>query len=160
MKWAAAMDKAGADRLCFTARQSPGYLLRRAQQLIGPRAEMIFAGRDLTLTQWITLKLIRDGLATTSAELSRQIGHNSGATTRMIDQIEERGLVARHRSSTDRRIVTLELTPAGLDAVQEVGPSMIGLWSQLLEDFSNDEVDMLIALLGRLVDRLESEDRS
>jgi DNA-binding MarR family transcriptional regulator len=154
------MDKAIADRLCFTTRQSPGYLVRRAQQLIGPRAEMIFADRDLTLTQWITLKLIRDSVATTSAELSRQIGHNSGATTRMIDQIEKRGLVARHRSSTDRRVVTLELTPTGLNAVNEVGPSMIGLWSRLLEDFSNEEVDMLIALLGRLVDRLESEDRS
>lgn len=45
------------------------------------------------------------------AQLSRQIGMTSGATTVLIDRLERSGHVTRHRESTDRRRVTLRPTP-------------------------------------------------
>jgi DNA-binding MarR family transcriptional regulator len=141
----------------MAAKTSPGYLLRRAFQLLQSRGEAIFADHNLTLSQWIALKLIRDGVADTSAALARELGHNSGATTRMIDHMEERGWVTRHRRSDDRRVVTLEPTDAGLAAVKTVAPEMQQVWYWLLADFRNDEVETLISLLTRLVARMEEE---
>lgn len=146
------------DGLCFTTRRSPGYLLRRAAQLLVPIAEKRFVDEDLTLSQWIAIKLVRDGIADTSAGLSKLLGHNSGATTRMIDQMEARGLMTRCRRSDDRRVVTLELTPAGLAAANDAAPRMAELWSALLEDFTAEEVETMVSLLARLVERLEREE--
>lgn len=142
------------DRFALT--KSLGYLIKRAAKLASAQAEAAFAGRELTMSHWVTLSLILKGEARSCAELARQLGHNSGATTRLVDQLEERGLVRRCRSSSDRRIVTLELTPAGEAAWTAATPLLQQLWNGALADFTHAEADMLTALLQRLVAGLEA----
>jgi DNA-binding MarR family transcriptional regulator len=146
-----------ASGYCFSTKTSPGYLIRRASQLMVPLAERYFEGQDLSLSQWISLKMIRDGIAPTIGELARYLGHSSGATTRLVDQLEERGLITRNRSNEDRRVVALEITPAGLEATRNMGVRMMEMWDQLFADFEQDEAEMLIVLLSKLVARLEAE---
>ncbi len=136
---------------------SIGYLLRRAHKLSIPLAESTFAGHEITLTHWITLILLRDGIVSTSGALARCLGHNSGATTRMLDQLEERRLIARQRSAEDRRIIDLTLTDAGLAMVNRFVPHMNSVWDDLLDDFDADERTMLKTLLQRLVARLDAK---
>lgn len=140
---------------CFTARRSLGFLMRRGYQLLLPRAEAVFAGRELTLAQWIALKIIGEGEATTPSRIAGLLGHSSGATTRMLDQLEERGLLTRVRQSDDRRVVNLALTDEGRKAVREMVPGMAALWDDVLQDLSEQEVDTLLTLMGCVVDRLE-----
>ena len=62
---------------------------------------------------------------------------DAGAMTRLIDRLAAKGLVERLRSSIDRRVVTLTLTPAGeavaahipqvLAEVDEVRASTLGV---------------------------------
>lgn len=134
---------------------SIGYLLRRAHKLSLPLAERTFAGQEITLTHWVTLILLRDGIVSTSGALARCLGHNSGATTRMLDQLEERRLIARQRSAEDRRIIDLTLTDAGLVTANRFVPHMDNMWDDLLDDFDADERTMLKLLLQRLVARLD-----
>ena len=63
----------------------------------------------------------------------------------------ERGLVARGRSETDRRVVTLSLTPRGCSLVEALAPKVMNFWNDLLSGFTHAEVDILINLLTRLV---------
>jgi hypothetical protein len=63
----------------------------------------------------------------------------------------ERGLVVRGRSETDRRVVTLSLTPRGRSLVEALAPKVMHFWNELLSGFSHAEVDTLINLLTRLV---------
>jgi len=140
---------------CFTARRSLGFLLRRGYQLLLPRAEAVFSGREMTLAQWIALKVIGEGELTTSSKIANFLGHSSGATTRMIDQLEHGGLLTRDRLSDDRRVVNLALTSEGRKAVYEMVPGMGVLWDDVLQDLNEQEVDQLLNLLGRVVDRLE-----
>jgi DNA-binding MarR family transcriptional regulator len=146
------------ENLCFAARRSPGWLIRRAAQLVVPRAESVFTNHHLTLSQWISLRLIREDVVETSAGLARQLGYNSGAVTRLIDQLEERGLLKRERSTDDRRVVNLELTNAGIAAVHEMTPKMNAFMRDTLRDFSAEETEALITLLAKLIDRLEATD--
>ena len=94
----------------FKARRSVGYLIRRLNNLTMPHAEARFADQELTFTHWIALMSLRDGISSTSSDIARHLGHDTGATTRMVDQLEARGLVARCRdgvilasSDLDRR---------------------------------------------------------
>ena len=144
----------------FTAKGSLGFLVRRAQKLMSQQAEQIFEGRDLTLSQWIVLELIEEGHVATPGEAARILGHNTGATTRLIDELESQGLLKRTREAGDRRLVSLALTPTGKSMAKAWAGEMAGFFDELLIAFSPAEVETLIDLMGRLVDRLEARDTS
>lgn len=135
-----------------------GYLLRKSTRLVVAQMHARFTDVDLSFPQWLTLMLVGDHEAVTAAQLSRILGHNSGAVTRLIDQLEERGLMKRARSTADRRVVELALTEAGSDAAQALAPRVISLWAEWLEDFTPDEIDTLKMLLARLLAKLEARD--
>lgn len=141
----------------FQARESLGYLIRRLHNLVMPRAEALFDEADFTFSQWVVLMAVRDGVATSCAELARVMEHNAGATTRLIDQMEQRELIRRRRSTTDRRVVNLEITPAGKAIAKTMIPRITNFWNDVLEDFSAQEFTQFVTLLTRLAERIEAE---
>ena len=66
---------------------------------------------------------LHDGRITTAGDLAHNICHDAGSLTRLIDQMVERGLVTRGRSESDRRVVTLALTPRGRKLVEALAPT-------------------------------------
>jgi len=136
----------------YTVESSIGYLIRRASNLMVSRVETVFAAHEITFVQWLVLAYLRDGMANTAAELCRQLCHDSGALTRLVDQLCERGLIERQRSLQDRRIVELSLTDSGLKAVEALTPLVVDCLNCALGDFTQEEVDTLARLLGKLID--------
>ena len=135
---------------------SVGYLIRRTANLVLPQMETVFAEEDLTFSQWTVLMALREWKQSTSAELARNICHDAGSLTRVLDQLETRGLMTRLRSETDRRVVTLTLTPKGLAFVEDLIPRVVEYWNGLLGDFDHAEIKVLIKLLTRLVGAAET----
>ncbi len=138
----------------YDCQRSIGFLLRRVTTLTLGQIEAAFAGNDITFSQWVVLMQVGDGVAETAADVVRNTGHDSGALTRLIDQLEQRGLIERHRCSNDRRIAKLRLTRAGQEAAQMLTPIAVKFFNDLLKGFTLAEVDVLIGLLTRLQDRL------
>ena len=55
-----------------------------------------------------------DGMPTlTVADLAERIGRSPSATSRLVSELERRGLLRRHEEVADRRQRTLEVTPKG-----------------------------------------------
>jgi len=144
------------DARTYTVEASIGYLIRRGSSLMREELERAFVGHGLTFVQWVTLMRLRDDPALTAGDLCRDLHHDSGAFTRVLDHLEERGLVRRERSETDRRVVRLSLTPEGQQAVQAMVPVVVGRLNNALQDFSAAEVATLAKLLRRLTTRLET----
>jgi len=140
----------------FQARSSVGYVLKRAHALLLDRVESAVAGSGFTFTQWLVLMYLRDGLALNAADLCSQIRHDSGALTRLIDQLEARGLLQRERSREDRRAVQLRLTDTGLETVAALIPQVVDNLNWALSEFSRAEVAELNRLLTKLVAHIES----
>ncbi len=134
----------------YSMANSVGYLMRMSINRVLPQMEALFQDQELTFSQWTTLVALHDGRITTAGDLAHNICHDAGSLTRLIDQMEKRGLVTRRRSQTDRRVVTLGLTARGAALVEQLAPRVMGLWNGLLSDFSHAEIDTLIALLTRL----------
>jgi len=141
----------------FEGRKSLGYLIKRVFNQTMPRAESLSADADFTFTQWIVLMSLRDGIASTAAEVARHIGHDPGATTRLIDELEERGLLERKRSSEDRRVVRLSITPAGKAIAKKLMPRIVDFWNSALKDFSREDFAQLVTLMTRLLTALEAQ---
>lgn len=131
---------------------SVGYLIRRSTNLILPQMEGLFAAESLTFSQWTVLMALREWGQSTAADVARNICHDAGSLTRILDELEERGLITRARSETDRRVVALTLTAKGLSTVETLLPRVVEFWNGLLGDFSHMEIKSLVKLLTRLVE--------
>jgi DNA-binding MarR family transcriptional regulator len=142
----------------FTGEICIGYQISRAYSANRTQLEARFEGEDISFTQWRVLMCLRDGLANTCADLSRELSHDKGSMTRLVDQLENRGFIRRRRDREDRRIVFLTLTPAGRAAVSRLIPKLVNYYNQLLADFSPQEVTMLTQLLKRLRGALQLGD--
>jgi DNA-binding MarR family transcriptional regulator len=142
----------------YTPQRSVGWRVRKLNNLMVPQAEERFADQELTFSHWLAITSLRGGLSDTCGGLARHMNYDNGAVTRLIDQLEERGLVERTRSTSDRRIVKLSLTPQGHAMWRKLTPRMVDYWNTMLVDFSHAEIETLLSLLARLQMRLEAED--
>ncbi len=136
--------------------QAPGYLLRRVQKLVATRAEACFQDSRLSFTQWIALRLVQDRIVDTAGAMARNMCHDTGAVTRVLDQLEEQDMLRRTRSRQDRRVVTLAVTPKGEAAVAEMRPGIDALWSDLFAGFTPQEITLFTTILSKMLMRLEA----
>ena len=138
----------------YHAQDSVGYLVKRAHSLNMDVMEPVFEARGFTFLQYVILAWLRDGIAVNPRDICMQFRHDSGALTRVIDQLAERGLLERVRRDRDRRKVELQLTPAGRETIEGLIPLVVEKLNLALDDFSGDEVHELQRLLVKLNSRL------
>lgn len=130
---------------------SVGYLMRKVMTSIRTQADAQLALHDLTYAQWLPLFKISLCSQTTVASLARDLETDPASMTRALDRLEAKGLVARQRSTTDRRVVQLALTPEGQAAAAKVPPVLADVLNGHLSDFSPDEWQLLLRLLRRML---------
>ena len=68
---------------------------------------------DISAAQYVILVTLAAGEADSASALCKGISYDPGAMTRMIDRLEQKGLIRRVQRPDDRRKVLLELTPEG-----------------------------------------------
>lgn len=133
----------------YTIETSLGYLLKQAQLAFTRTVDSKMADMDLTAMQWGPLLLIAHRKAETAAELSRIYGVETSTMTRMLDRLECKGLLTRHRCAEDRRVIKLELTPAGAEVAAKVPYRIADSLNYHLQGFSKSEFETLKSLLQR-----------
>ena len=148
------MSKQHYEIATYRAQDSVGYLVKRTHSLMVDTMEPVFAARGFTFLQYVILAWLRDGIAVNPRDICMQFRHDSGALTRVIDQLAERGLLERVRRDRDRRKVELQLTPAGRETIEGLIPLVVEKLNLALDDFSGDEVHELQRLLVKLNNRL------
>ena len=134
----------------FTPDISVGYLCRRVHQLAQEGLEPMFAREGLTYNQWHALISVYFARGITPATLARDLSYDKGATTRLIDQLEARGWMTRHREHDDRRLVALKLTAAGEELAHRLRHLVFEAWNKWLGDWPDDDIAAAIATLQRL----------
>jgi DNA-binding MarR family transcriptional regulator len=134
----------------YRAQMSIGYLVKRAHSLMLDIMEPVIEQRGFSFVQYVVMSALRDGIAMNPKVICTQFRHDSGALTRIIDQLAERGLLERVRRDRDRRKVELQLTPAGREAIESLIPLVVDKLNEVLTDFSKAEVQELLRLLVKL----------
>src|ERR1700694_6184178 len=140
----------------YRAQDSIGYLLKRAHSLMLAVMEPLLEERGFSFLQYVILAWLRDGIAVNPRDICMQFRHDSGALTRVIDQLAERGLLERVRRDRDRRKVELQLTPAGRATIEGLIPLIVEKLNLALDDFSGEEFQEFLRLLGNLTTTLQS----
>ena len=134
----------------YKAQLSVGYLVKRAHSLMLDIMEPVIEQRGFSFVQYVVMSALRDGIAMNPKVICMQFRHDSGALTRIIDQLAERGLLERVRRDRDRRKVELQLTAAGRETIESIVPLVVDKLNEVLADFSKAEVQELLRLLVKL----------
>jgi DNA-binding MarR family transcriptional regulator len=74
--------------------------------------------------------------------------------TRMVDRLEAKGLVQRHRCTDDRRLINLELTEAGKALFPKMRALSMAVQNRFLRGFSKAEVEQLEGYLNRVLENV------
>jgi len=141
----------------YASQVSVGYLIRRIFNLMSHELDHAMEPHGLTNAQWLPLMKLSAGQAHTAAELSRCCELDASAITRLLDRLEDKALCQRVRSSEDRRVVNLALTPEGHQAAEVIPEVLCQVQNRLLSGFSEAEWAQLKSLLQRLVDNAQRE---
>jgi DNA-binding MarR family transcriptional regulator len=136
----------------YCAEESVGYLMKRIMLSIVAHADRRLHAHGLTSAQWGPLLRLRKAGRSTVAELARWLQIDAGAMTRLLDRLEKKGLCKRVRSTEDRRVVQVELTPEGEAAIAEVPAVLAEVMNAHLAGFSKTEWQALKTYLNRMVE--------
>ena len=100
--------------------------------------------------QWQALQFLAraNRFSRTPKGLTAWLGQTKGSVSQTIIALEAKGLVARTADSSDRRVVRLELTPAGCQLLEDLPPPV---GAQMLEHLDDDDGDRLIALVEAML---------
>jgi len=130
--------------------ESIGSVLKSLMVSITTQVDRRLVDHDLTHAQWVPLFKLAHGECGTVAELARTLQSDPGAMTRALDRLEAKGLVARLRSSEDRRVVNLALTDAGREVAAVVPAVLSEVLNLHLAGFSKQEWRALMSMLLRM----------
>lgn len=85
-------------------------------------------------------------------ELGARLGLASPRMVAVVDDLEDRGLVERHRNREDRRAYAIRLTEAGRRALDAAASAGRGLDEELLGALDAEERERLLTLLDRVAE--------
>lgn len=109
----------------------------------------LFGQYDLTPQQYNALRLLRaagtEGLPTLT--LAARLVSHAPDITRLLDKLEQRGLVRRDRRVENRRVVRVIITEAGLGLVREVAGPLRACHARQLGHLGAERLRLLADLL-------------
>ncbi|MDQ3800478.1 MAG: MarR family transcriptional regulator [Acidobacteriota bacterium] len=123
--------------------------LARTAEALSWKVSELLKSYELTGVQYNVLRILRgaggDGLI--CSEISERLITKDSDITRLLERLENRGLIRRERSEKDRRIVIARITDAGLNLLAAIDEPIIELHRRQLGHLGESLLDQLNALL-------------
>ena len=104
----------------------------------------------LTHAQFDIIATLGNTPGMTYKELGERTLITKGTLTGVIERLEQKGLVARERSSKDKRSFFVRLTPKGEDTFNQAFPAVVAQGKKLFEQYSEADFAALDASLLKL----------
>ena len=126
--------------------------IARTAAVLDHQVAQALKGHGLTPSQYNVLRILRgagpEGLCRN--EVGSRLVTQVPDVTRLLDRMEDTGLISRQRGSEDRRFVTTRATRKGLDLVNELDQPMNELLQERLGHVSKKSLRALIDALAEV----------
>jgi DNA-binding MarR family transcriptional regulator len=133
----------------FGGPEEDAYLsLLRTADVLGREVERVLKSADVSSTQYNVLRILRgspDGLP--CGEIANRMITRDPDITRLLDRLEQRGLVSRWRETKDRRMVIARITAEGLDLLASLDKPVTDLHRRQLGHLGREHLHSLVDLL-------------
>ncbi|CAH1205303.1 Transcriptional regulator SlyA [Paenibacillus plantiphilus] len=105
---------------------------------------------EITPEQWSILYQIDRAEGLIQKELAERTSKDKPTTTRILDQLEGKGLVYKRAGEKDRRSFLVFITEKGRSLIQETTPVEHGIIDEMKQCMTEEEYDTLLELLLRI----------
>lgn len=157
--------------------EDPTKIATPPSQAADPRTDSIVADFRATMTELKCVgseRLLRQGISMTQLHILHMLDrHGEMAMNRLaevldvsvsnatglVDRMEERGFVARHRVPEDRRVVLVQVTPAGLAMLGDAEALRDDVLRRVLQRFDPSHLDEIARAMTDLRTAVEAEVR-
>lgn len=143
-----ALDGIVADLLSITP------LVRRSIQRKLVRTAFAQIEEDITLPHLEIMKTLQEEGTRHIAEIGERLQIPKPQMTRLIDRLEDLGIVARRADNTDRRVINIMLTDRGRRIIEELDRVIVGSIKVKLASLTEAELRELSVSLKKLGDIL------
>ena len=124
----------------------------RTAALLGDDVDRLLAPHGLSQPQYNVLRILRGageaGLC--RHEIRERLISRMPDVTRLVDRLEQAGLVARERGESDRRQMRARITPSGLALLARLDESVRALHEGQFAALPPEERGQLVALLQQV----------
>ena len=137
--------------------RSPGHegtiaLALTAEVVRWPFQDLLARHGNLTSQQFNVLRILRGAEPTglPTLDIADRMIERTPGVSRLLDRMDNKGIVARERSSEDRRQVWCRITGKGLKLLAKLDGPIDELDRSVLSALTQKEIKTLIALLNRV----------
>jgi len=130
--------------------------LRRIIRAVDVHSRQLLRHHHLTAPQLTCLRHLRATGPVLAGELARGVSLSQATVTGILDRLEDRELVARRRSTEDRRCVLVELTDAGGELVATAPMPLHERFSRRLAELPEERRDRIRTVLDEIVEMMEA----
>lgn len=118
--------------------------------------ERYFAGRGLSEGKFKILMLLFDAKdhSLSPTELAKQSNVTKATITGLLDGLVRDGFVSRTHQNKDKRKISIELTKREKEQLKQFLPGHFSKISAVMENYSDEEKEMFINILGDLFEKL------
>lgn len=128
-----------------------GMLLGRTANLKDRILDQYLEVHGVTAAQFKVLIIVAEWGLDSPGDLCRHLSLDSGSMTRMLDRLEQKGLIRRARSEADRRQICITLTPDGQELVARLPHIGADAMNQLVGVLETAELAELERLLKKIL---------
>jgi DNA-binding MarR family transcriptional regulator len=131
--------------------------IRRIIRRVDMYSKQLEMQSHITAPQLVCLLAVVNNGAMTATSLAREIHLSPSTVVGILDRLEDKGLVVREREKTDRRIVRVSVTPAGIDLARTVPSPLHQTLTEGLDALPEPEQAAIALALEQVVELMEAE---
>lgn len=139
----------------FELEKSPGFAICKTAIRFKWQMGRRLRSFDITPEQWGVIAMLWDEDGITQKELSSRLFKDQPTTTRMLDKLENKGIIRREDAADDRRAFLIYLTEEGREMRNALYPIILDLRDDTWRGFTTDEMAIFMNMLDRIWDNLE-----
>jgi DNA-binding MarR family transcriptional regulator len=144
-----------APQQAIPGRRAPAYLANRFVQITRAAMAQALEPHGLTGQQWGVMVAIQREPGTDQRRVALRQGLDNNSASRLVDELEELGLVRRVPSPSDRRANLLELTRAGSSKRARLQDAVLAAQDSVLACLAPAKRATFLDLLTRVVEANE-----
>jgi len=106
----------------------------------------------------LVLLLLYRGSDVNMSQIAEYLAAPLNTTTGIVSRMEKKGMVARVRSASDKRVVTIVLTESGRTQVGNIMTLVLKYGEKILSTLSSEELSLLTGVIDKVTQILQDVD--
>jgi len=132
--------------------------LRRIIRATDLQSKKLARETGLTLPQFMILQSLKDKNDATIGSIAQDINLTQATVTTIIDRMQARGIVSRHRNMKDARKVNVRITDSGRELLKRGPATLQDRFGERFAKLPDWEQHSMIATLQRVASLMDAEE--